>query len=94
MSDRVTIAEAGQILGCSERRAWDLLAEGRLVRAPAFGRKTLVTRASVDALLVQPAAPEKKHARIASAPQRARPLTWDDVAPRRRPTGSGGRRDA
>lgn len=54
MSDgpTVTIERAAELLHCSRARVWQLLAEGKLTRAPRYGRRTVVTTESVfDAAL-------------------------------------------
>jgi hypothetical protein len=43
----VTIERAREILQCSKSRVYELLGEGRLVRAPKYGKKTQVTTTSV-----------------------------------------------
>lgn len=50
----VTIEQAGEILGCSRRRVFQLLADGTLERAPRFGRQLRIYRASVDRALAPP----------------------------------------
>lgn len=56
-SPTMTVDAAGEILGCKRRRVFELLAEGALQGAPKFGRRRMVTRASVLALLAAPALP-------------------------------------
>ena len=46
-----TVDEAGQRLGCKRTVVFKLLREKRLLAAPKLGRKRMVLRSSVDALL-------------------------------------------
>jgi hypothetical protein len=43
----LTIPEAAATLRCSPRRVWELLAQGKLVRGPCYGRRTVVLAESV-----------------------------------------------
>lgn len=45
----VTIDRAAELLHCSRARAWQLLAQGVIMRAPRYGRRTVVTTESVHA---------------------------------------------
>jgi hypothetical protein len=45
----VTIDRAAELLYCSRARAWQLLAQGVITRAPRYGRRTVVTTESVHA---------------------------------------------
>lgn len=45
----VTVEQAAELLGCQRSRVFELLAEGRLLRAKRVGRKAQITRASVEA---------------------------------------------
>lgn len=67
----LTVAEAAELLRCGRSRVFELLAEGRLVRAPKFGRHTVITRESVEALLAPADPPPAKRRR---APRSARQL--------------------
>lgn len=46
MNDAITVERAGEILGCSRRRVFQLLADGTLERAPRYGRRVRVYLAS------------------------------------------------
>lgn len=46
----VTIDQAMELLHCSRSRVFELLQEGRLVRAPKVGRATVIFRDSVLAI--------------------------------------------
>jgi hypothetical protein len=50
----ITCEQAAARLGCSRSRVFEFLNAGRLKRAPKLGRRTMVTTASVDELLVRP----------------------------------------
>lgn len=50
-STAVTVLQAGQLLGCGRTEVFALLKSKRLNRARRSGRKVMVTRASVEALL-------------------------------------------
>ena len=60
----LTVEEAAAQLRCGRNRVFELLAEGRLQRAPKFGRKTVITRESVDLLASgeEPQAPKRRRA--------------------------------
>ena len=45
------VAEAAHLLGCERSTVFELLRAGRLRRGKRTGRKTLITRASIDAYL-------------------------------------------
>jgi excisionase family DNA binding protein len=47
-SSALTVEQAGEMLGCGRRKVFELLKAKKLQRAPSLGRKTLVTRASVE----------------------------------------------
>ena len=47
----VTIDEATRLLCCGPTKVYELLKQRALRRAPRVGRKVLVTRASIDAML-------------------------------------------
>lgn len=46
-----TVDEAGELLGCRTTKVYELLRQGRLIPAEKFGRKRMVLRSSVEALL-------------------------------------------
>jgi excisionase family DNA binding protein len=46
-----TVKEAGAMLGCGTTKVYELLNEGRLQAAEKFGRKRMVLKSSVEALL-------------------------------------------
>lgn len=50
----LTVPETATILGCAKTRVFELLSEGALARGKKSGRKTMVTRDSIDAYLRQP----------------------------------------
>lgn len=50
VSPNVTVEEAAELLHCGRSRVFELLADGRLQRGPKFGRQTVITRESVEAL--------------------------------------------
>lgn len=50
----VTVERAAELLQCKRTRVFELLAEGRLKRAPKFGRKTTVRLDSVLTCLEVP----------------------------------------
>src|SRR3954465_711339 len=58
----VTVSEAARALRCGRTRVFELLAEGRLVRGQKFGRETVVTIASIEALQAAqtPGAPPRR----------------------------------
>jgi hypothetical protein len=49
--ETVTIERCAEILGCSRRRVFQLLADGTLERAPRYGRGIRVLGASVERAL-------------------------------------------
>lgn len=57
MNPLLTVEEVARMLFCSKRRVFELLADGTLVRAKKFGRKTVIVADSVYAALeaAQPA---------------------------------------
>lgn len=57
MSALLDVDEAAARLRCSRRRVFELIADGTLVKGPKYGRRTVVTAASV-ALALEPA-PER-----------------------------------
>jgi len=57
VSDLLTIEEAGARLRCSRARVFQLLADGVLVRGRKYGKRTVVTAASVASALLAPEAP-------------------------------------
>lgn len=66
----LTVAETAARLRCSERRVFELLADGTLVRGRAYGRRTVVTSESVEAALEAPPvdeAPKKRVRHVARA---------------------------
>lgn len=69
-----TIQDAAALLGCGTTKVYELLNQGRLLPAEKFGRKRMVLRASVEALLnasARPAPPERPQ-KAAPAKPRAR----------------------
>jgi excisionase family DNA binding protein len=46
-----TVKEAGAMLGCGTTKVYELLNEGRLQAAEKFGRRRMVLKSSVEALL-------------------------------------------
>lgn len=56
-SPLLTIDEAAALLRCGRTRVFELIAEGRIERAPKFGKKTTVKRASVLACIDEPIEP-------------------------------------
>jgi hypothetical protein len=46
-----TVDETADLLRCSRRRVFELIAEGTLVRGPRYGRRTVVTLESIEAAL-------------------------------------------
>lgn len=46
-----TVKEAGTMLGCGTTKVYALLSQGRLLPAEKFGRKRMILRSSVEALL-------------------------------------------
>lgn len=65
-AEAVPVEAAGALLGCRRTQVFALLATGKLVSAPRQGRRRMVTRASVDALL-------KVNAEAAKAPRQRKP---------------------
>lgn len=65
--DVVSVEQAGEILGCKRSKIFELLAEGKLQRAPRIGRSLRIFRDSVDQLL-RPAPKRRRKAprRVAS----------------------------
>ena len=67
----VTVTEAAQVLRCGRTRVFELLATGRLVRGERFGRETVVTIASLEALQTRqvgrPSAPKRRWSRHGGA---------------------------
>lgn len=61
----LTIEEAALALHCKRNRIFELLSDGVLTRAPKYGKRTLITAASVHAALeyVPPTAPKPKRIR-------------------------------
>ena len=60
----VTVDRAGDMLGCSRRQVFVLLAADRLERAQSAGRQTMiVTQSVIDFLLNPPAAKPKRRRR-------------------------------
>lgn len=57
---------------------WLMLKDGRLTRAPSFGKKTLVTLSSVEKLLTPPVPTPKKRPTEPSGPE----PTWASIRPR------------
>jgi excisionase family DNA binding protein len=43
----ITIERAAELLHCSRSRVFELLADGRIQRAPKFGKRTTIVTASV-----------------------------------------------
>lgn len=68
--DVVSVEQAGEILGCKRSKIFELLAEGKLQRAPRIGRSLRIFRDSVDRLLKpvlkKPRAPTR---RVLKAPE-------------------------
>lgn len=56
----VTVVRAAELLHCGRTRVYELLAEGRIVRAPKFGRVTVITTESVLAAAVAGVEPAPK----------------------------------
>jgi excisionase family DNA binding protein len=50
----MSVDEVGEVLGCGRSRVFELLKAGVLERAPRFGRRLRVLRASVDRALTSP----------------------------------------
>lgn len=46
----ITVEDAALVLGCGRTQVFALLKSGRLTRAKSFGKRTLITLASVTAL--------------------------------------------
>jgi excisionase family DNA binding protein len=75
-----TVKEAGAMLGCGTTKVYELLNEGRLQSAEKFGRRRMVLKSSVVALLqaggiaAQPTPPTK------SAPAKPRARSAKSVA--------------
>lgn len=65
----LTIAEAAAQLRCRRTTVFKLLAEGRLIRAPRFGKQTVVTAESVAEILALPP-PQPPTARRRGRPAR------------------------
>ena len=63
----VTVEQAARTLGCGRTRVFELLNLGKLKAAPKVGRSTMVTRASVEALLGSRAG-DVSRATLGSAP--------------------------
>jgi excisionase family DNA binding protein len=65
-----TIEEAAAILGCGRTKAFALRAEGKLKAARSFGRRALVTTASVEAckaeMLCEPVPRRRRRAKPSS----------------------------
>lgn len=66
----VTVERAAELLHCSRARVFALLKEGRLVRAPRFGRETTLVTASVLAVLRVGTAPAEPIQRRATRSKR------------------------
>ncbi len=63
----VGVDEAAQLLGCSRRRVFQLLADGTLDRAPRYGRALRIDRESVERALQEPAPKPGRKRRTPSA---------------------------
>lgn len=91
-AEAVPVEAAGELLGCKRTQVFALLATGKLVPAPRQGRRRMVTRASVDALL-------KVIAEAAKAPRQRKPVAernaagWGDEIRRLAKSLPAGRRD-
>ena len=60
----MSIEAVCEVLGCGRSRVFELLADGTLARAPRFGRRLRIYRASVERAL----APKTKKRRAARSP--------------------------
>ncbi|WAM23477.1 helix-turn-helix domain-containing protein [Myxococcus sp. NMCA1] len=59
----VSQARASEMLGCKRSQVFNLLAQGRLERAPKVGRSVMITVASIEALLAE-GTPRKDNSRL------------------------------
>lgn len=72
-AEAVPVEVAGALLGCRRTQVFALLAIGKLTPAPRQGRRRMVTRASVDALL-------KVNAEATKAPRQRKPAAEAEAA--------------
>lgn len=68
--ETASVEQVCEVLGCSRRRVFQLLADGTLERAPRFGKALRIFRASVDRALA-PTPAKRRKARMPS------PAGWD-----------------
>lgn len=59
-----SVDQAAELLGCSRRRVFQLLADGTLERAPRYGRQIRIQADTVLQALARPAPPKQRKARV------------------------------
>ncbi len=68
----MTVEAAAHALGCGRTRVFALIQEGRLKRGRKAGRRTMVTRASIEALARTRVAPDLLKIPLGGAPKPGR----------------------
>ncbi|WP_147447153.1 hypothetical protein [Corallococcus sp. CA054B] len=76
----VTLERASAMLGCKRSQVFNLLAQGRLERAPKVGRSAMIMVASIEALLAE-GVPRKGNTRVRSKSRRPRAAKATHAAP-------------
>ncbi|WP_434300627.1 hypothetical protein [Corallococcus exiguus] len=76
----VTLDRASEMLGCKRSQVFNLLAQGRLERAPKVGRSAMITVASIETLLAE-GVPRKGNTRARSKSRRTTAAKATPAAP-------------